>query len=202
MLCLRSGYCEAPSLFLLLMVANCCPYDSVCLIAVMRIVWIYRATDPDFTYTGASIAEWSCIEVNTAIVCASLMTLKPLYHKLHPHRTRLILEDDMPGPYEPPPTVGAARARPMHQNNDSGLFSSVITAPRPESIRNNSTVFLDHRDSLRTHGLPRDSLGSPTTRTMSPTLPVKPFFIETAREKTDKGIPVTQLRSTLNVRVW
>ncbi|KAK8136082.1 hypothetical protein PG984_004022 [Apiospora sp. TS-2023a] len=39
----------------------------VCLISIMRIVWIHRATDPDFTYTGASIAEWSCIELSTAI---------------------------------------------------------------------------------------------------------------------------------------
>ncbi|KAK7954199.1 hypothetical protein PG996_015085 [Apiospora saccharicola] len=174
----------------------------VCLISIMRIVWIHRATDPDFTYTGASIAEWSCIELSTAIVCASLMTLKPLYHKLHPHRTRLILEDDMPEPYEPPPTVGAARAQPMRQNNDSGLLSSVDTAPRPESIHNNSDVFSDHMDSPRTHGLPRDSPGSPTNRIMSSTLPANPFFIESARERTDKGVPITQLSSVLSVRVW
>ncbi|KAK8100053.1 integral membrane protein, partial [Apiospora kogelbergensis] len=151
----------------------------VCLISVMRIVWIYRSNDPDFTYTGRMIAEWSCVEVNTAVICASLMVLKPLYRKLHPHKTRMILKDDMPGSYEPPPTVGGARARPMLQNHGSELFNSVDEAPRSDEPHNNSNVYLDHGDSLGTRGLSRDSLGSPTIRTMSPTLPVKPFFIET-----------------------
>ncbi|KAK8004124.1 kinase-like domain-containing protein [Apiospora arundinis] len=174
----------------------------VCLISVMRIVWIYRASDPDFTYTGKSIAEWSCVELNTAVICASLMVLKPLYHKLHPHKTRLILEDDGPGSYEAPPTIGAARARPMLQRYDSGLFNSVDTASRSEDTQNNSDVHRHQSASLRTHGLQHETLGSPTARIMSPTLPVKPFFSETVREKADRGLPIAQLGSPWSVRVW
>ena len=38
----------------------------------------------DFTWDYISISIWTCIEVNIAIVCACLMTLKPLIAKLWP----------------------------------------------------------------------------------------------------------------------
>ncbi|KAK8040783.1 hypothetical protein PG994_013790 [Apiospora phragmitis] len=170
----------------------------VCLISVLRIVWIYRASDPDFTFAGKSISEWSCIELNTAIVCASLMVLKPLYHKLHPHRTRLILEEDVAGSYEPPPTVGAARLRPMLQTHDSGLFTSVDAGSRPGNIPCGPDVHLEDNNNRTIH-----SFGGPKTHAMSPTLPTKPFFIESVRAKTDKSVPIAQMGSSFSsVRVW
>ncbi|KAK7966319.1 uncharacterized protein PG986_000596 [Apiospora aurea] len=170
----------------------------VCLVAILRIVWVSKTDDTDFTFSGKAVGEWSCIELNTAIVCASLMLLKPLYHKVHPRRTRLISEDDTPGSYEPPPTVGAARIRPMlHQNHGSVFVTPVDAGSRPHSIHCGPDAHLDGNDSRRMY-----SLGGPTTRTMSPTLPAKPFFIESVRAKADKGVPIAQMGSPLSVRVW
>ncbi|KAK8066772.1 hypothetical protein PG997_013519, partial [Apiospora hydei] len=134
----------------------------VCLVAILRIVWVSKTDDTDFTFSGKAVGEWSCIELNTAIVCASLMVLKPLYHKVHPRRTRLISEDDTPGSYEPP----------------------------PHSWRSKDTANASSEPRLRICG--------PTTRTMSPTLPAKPFFIESVRAKAEKGVPIAQIGSPLS----
>ncbi|KAK8035607.1 hypothetical protein PG993_010602 [Apiospora rasikravindrae] len=169
----------------------------VCLVAILRIVWVSRANDPDYTFNGKAVGEWSCIEINTAIVCASLMVLKPLYHKLRPCKTRLVSEDDVPGSYDPPPTVGAARIRPLLQNHGSGCVTPADAERRSANFHYNPDAHPDENASRRMH-----SLCGPTTRTMSPTLPAKPFFIESVREKTDKSVPIAQMGSPLSVRVW
>jgi hypothetical protein len=40
---------------------------------------------PDFTYDNAALTYWTCIEVNTAIVCSCVMTLRPLLNRIFPN---------------------------------------------------------------------------------------------------------------------
>ncbi|KAF3809640.1 hypothetical protein GCG54_00012927 [Colletotrichum gloeosporioides] len=57
----------------------------VCVVSILRIPSLasaFRSTDPTFDSPG--IAEWSIIELNTAIVCACLITLKPLARRFFP----------------------------------------------------------------------------------------------------------------------
>ncbi|KAK1854651.1 hypothetical protein CCHR01_02692 [Colletotrichum chrysophilum] len=57
----------------------------VCVVSILRIPSLasaFKSTDPTFDSPG--IAEWSIIELNTAIVCACLITLKPLARRFFP----------------------------------------------------------------------------------------------------------------------
>ena len=59
--------------------------DSTCLVAVLRVVWLkqlYLSKDP--TWDFVTMAHWSAVEVNIAIVCACLMTAKPLIANFFP----------------------------------------------------------------------------------------------------------------------
>src|SRR4051812_46574421 len=69
--------------------------------------------DPDFTYNGTNLTYWTVIEVNTAIVVACIMTLKPLVSKVLPGlldshgpstETSIISSD-------PPLTIGSKPSR-------------------------------------------------------------------------------------------
>lgn len=42
----------------------------------------------DYSYAGVETIYWSLIEINTAIVCASVMTLKPLFNRVFAQSTR------------------------------------------------------------------------------------------------------------------
>ncbi|KAE8448270.1 hypothetical protein EG329_009701 [Mollisiaceae sp. DMI_Dod_QoI] len=51
----------------------------VCIISILRVHWLVIATlSTDPTWDNIGIANWSAIEINTAIICACLTTLKPL----------------------------------------------------------------------------------------------------------------------------
>lgn len=59
---------------------------SVCIISILRLPALLlaaKSTDP--TWDNVSIADWSCIELNIAIMCPSLTTLKPLLARFFPH---------------------------------------------------------------------------------------------------------------------
>lgn len=61
------------------------PHCRVIIVSVLRIpsiVAIGYSTDP--SWDAVNIAIWSSIELNTAIVCACSMTLKPLVHRFFP----------------------------------------------------------------------------------------------------------------------
>lgn len=58
------------------------------MISVIRIVSIMLLDFADFTYELATIANWGSAEVNLAIICACLTTLKPLITKLFPRLLR------------------------------------------------------------------------------------------------------------------
>ncbi|KAK4443639.1 hypothetical protein QBC34DRAFT_498874 [Podospora aff. communis PSN243] len=57
----------------------------VCLISFIRIVAIRQLDFSDLTYAFASIAYWGAVEVNLAIICACLTTIKPLLVHLFPN---------------------------------------------------------------------------------------------------------------------
>ncbi|KUJ14828.1 uncharacterized protein LY89DRAFT_649396 [Mollisia scopiformis] len=57
----------------------------VCGMSILRLHWLIiavRSTDP--TWDNIGIANWSCIELNTAIICPCLTTLKPLLSRCFP----------------------------------------------------------------------------------------------------------------------
>lgn len=81
--------------------------NSVCLISVLRTVWLnnkYMQADPTWHYT--SIANWSTVEINAAVICACLMTMKPLFQLvLGTRETRPL------GPPSAPLTIGSSPLR-------------------------------------------------------------------------------------------
>jgi hypothetical protein len=89
-------------------------------------LWISKwmgTTDP--TYNLSSITEWSSVEVNAAIVCACVTTLKPLWRKAVPSRkTRLGSNDGSSGSRKQanrPMTIGSARSGPVLQTPECGV---------------------------------------------------------------------------------
>ncbi|KAL2167290.1 hypothetical protein VTG60DRAFT_1449 [Thermothelomyces hinnuleus] len=57
----------------------------VCFISILRLLQLIRAqTDPDFTWVAAELSYLTAVEVNGAIVCACVMTLKPLLARVFP----------------------------------------------------------------------------------------------------------------------
>jgi hypothetical protein len=65
---------------------NSLPPPSVCIISMFRIPTLVRAAmGADPTWDNTCVAEWSCLELNAAITCASLTTLKPLVNRFLPN---------------------------------------------------------------------------------------------------------------------
>ncbi|KAL1836806.1 hypothetical protein VTJ49DRAFT_4634 [Mycothermus thermophilus] len=57
----------------------------VCFISILRVPQLLRAqTDFDFTYVAAELSYMTAVEVNGAIVCACVMTLKPFLAHFFP----------------------------------------------------------------------------------------------------------------------
>lgn len=68
---------------------NCCIFAdcllSVCIMSILRLHWLIVASDStDPTWDNIGIANWSCIELNVAIICPCLTTLKPLLSHFFP----------------------------------------------------------------------------------------------------------------------
>ncbi|KAK3896661.1 hypothetical protein C8A05DRAFT_20412 [Staphylotrichum tortipilum] len=56
----------------------------VCLISIIRMVSISRLDFTDVPYQFSVVAYWGAVEVNLAIICACLTTLKPLVARFFP----------------------------------------------------------------------------------------------------------------------
>ncbi|KAK4129049.1 hypothetical protein N657DRAFT_51133 [Parathielavia appendiculata] len=67
-----------------LMVVFCVGFVA-CLISVIRIVAVSSMDFSDKTYNLATLSIWGSVEVNLAIICACLTTLKPLIVRLFPN---------------------------------------------------------------------------------------------------------------------
>ncbi|KAF2454862.1 hypothetical protein BDY21DRAFT_290437 [Lineolata rhizophorae] len=56
-----------------------------CIVSILRLYSLYLATiSDDSTYDNIGVAIWSCLEINAAILCASVPTIKPLVSRLFP----------------------------------------------------------------------------------------------------------------------
>lgn len=96
-------------------------HHSVCLISVLRAVWINELLDSsDFTWDYVAVANWTSVEVNAAIACACLLVMKPLIAKLwrrmRPNSDRPQMENG-----NRPATIGTETVR--YNSNSRGLFT-------------------------------------------------------------------------------
>ncbi|KAK3342011.1 hypothetical protein B0T25DRAFT_357033 [Lasiosphaeria hispida] len=94
----------------------------VCLISVLRAIWLNQLLYlSDVTWELVSIGNWSVVEVNTAIVCACVMTLKPLLRKLFGPLTHRLFPDQHEhldeGQDERPRTIGSMPMNAMQLQN-------------------------------------------------------------------------------------
>lgn len=56
---------------------------SVCIISLLRAVWIKALLDStDPTWDFVAVSNWTSVEVNASIMCASLLATKPLITRL------------------------------------------------------------------------------------------------------------------------
>ncbi|EGS21845.1 uncharacterized protein CTHT_0037160 [Thermochaetoides thermophila DSM 1495] len=112
----------------------------VCLISLIRL-WILIKTqsnpNPDFTYAGTPLIYWTVIEVDTAIVVACAMTLKPLITRFFPNLLipRSIWDASVLESNGRPRTIGSAPWRP-------GGGARGIGDVGMESMRNGDSVDL------------------------------------------------------------
>ncbi|EXF83067.1 hypothetical protein CFIO01_06239 [Colletotrichum fioriniae PJ7] len=88
----------------------------ICVVSILRIPSLIAAKySRDPTLDSPGIAKWSVVELNTAIVCASLITLKPLAMRFFPRMLSPnrgdVARRHGPGSEEIPATVGSKEAR-------------------------------------------------------------------------------------------
>lgn len=91
---------------------------SICIVSIIRLVLLATIKDGlDYSYTGVETIYWSLIEINTAIVCASIMTLKPLFNRIFAQSSRQTTGtpgEAAPGHHRqhiPLPTIGSRPSR-------------------------------------------------------------------------------------------
>lgn len=59
--------------------------SSACIASIIRVAYVRAMVDnPDFTFTQASAAVWSLLEMNLGILCNSLAALKPFVRRHMP----------------------------------------------------------------------------------------------------------------------
>lgn len=108
---------------------------SICIVSIIRIVLLATIKNGlDYSYTGVETIYWSLIEINTAIVCASIMTLKPLFNRIFAQSTRQTTgtpDEAAPGHHHhhiPLPTIGSRPSRkavPPIQTRQSWLTAQL-----------------------------------------------------------------------------
>lgn len=100
---------------------------SICIVSIIRLTELTALrVSKDWTYDSLAIDFWSLVEVNTSIVCACVMTMKPLLSRLAPGwSTRKGLESTQKDPMAHvnqggangandqynPPTIGSKPSR-------------------------------------------------------------------------------------------
>lgn len=62
---------------------------SICIVSIIRLTELATIQhDTDFTHNSIATDFWSLVEINTSIVCACIMTMKPLLSRLVPGSTK------------------------------------------------------------------------------------------------------------------
>lgn len=91
--------------------------QSVCFISILRLLQLIRVQgDQDFTYAAAELSYLTAVEVNGAIVCACVMTLKPLLARFFP---RLLGSRRASGSSGASASASASRHRNRRRNRAS-----------------------------------------------------------------------------------
>lgn len=100
----------------------------VCIISIVRLKSLYAISiSTDIPLNSVDCALWSCVEVNTAIVCSSVSTLKPLLAKVFPR----ILPAPKQSSLEP-------------YNNTFGSHKSKLYGRQKEAIGNQNEIHVNH----------------------------------------------------------
>ncbi|KAG8156309.1 hypothetical protein KVR01_013844 [Diaporthe batatas] len=139
------------------------PVVCICIVSIIRLVLLATIpVGPDYSYTGVDTIYWSLIEVNTAIVCASVMTLKPLFNRIFAASTRQTTgtpEDGAAGPvghpqhpHIPLPTIGSRPSRkapPPLQTRQSWLSAQLAKLDKSLQTVNETRAPADEEVNLR-----------------------------------------------------
>lgn len=164
--------------------------------SILRFVWL-RKTDRgrDFTYDNAAIAKWSCVELGTAILCASLMTLKPVYNKFFPPKS-----PSGPGidRNEPPPTVGTLRLRrmsnPFHTVRSSMQGIGPVAGRGYQQLGDSADTLI-YSSAMRTDAYTAH-------HTMAPSLPSKAFIVGGKTESSGGDWSKPWARTPIEHKSW
>lgn len=116
---------------------------SVCIISLTRAILLARDVnvppeETDVTWDAAGTANWNVWEINIAIICACLTTMKPLVSRffpgvLSPYPTTLPDEED----------ISAVRGpRNRRRNMETGL--STMDFGEPEISQPQTTAHVDY----------------------------------------------------------
>lgn len=164
--------------------------------SILRFAWVRKINrGQDFTYDNAAIAQWSCVELGTAILCASLMTLKPVYNKLFP--TKPSSGPDI-GQYKPPRTVGSLRLRRM--SNPFHTVRSSMPGIGPVAGRSYQALGAS-ADTLLYSSVGR-VVSHTAHHTMAPSLPSKAFIVEGKAESSGGNWSRSWARATIEHKAW
>ncbi|OLN96857.1 hypothetical protein CCHL11_02412 [Colletotrichum chlorophyti] len=110
----------------------------ICIVSIMRIPSLIRSHNSlDTTMDAPSIAQWSVIEINTAIVCASLITLKPLVTRYFPSlldSTPCGGPDDFPESDQTVPGTVGSKDTNMNTIHPRDLLDDTVFELRHESF--------------------------------------------------------------------
>lgn len=146
--------------------------SSTVFVAFIRLVILIQekgVPDPDFTWNGTNLTYWTVIEVNTAIVVACIMTLKPLVGRVFPglldSRPRGSMIDPSIISSGPPLTIGSKPSRnPLSPvNRESWIEISGPSGDGDVMLRDIETGVEDTNDQPRqpavAHIFSRDEKG-------------------------------------------
>lgn len=167
---------------------------SVCLITVVHITWINNiGGSKAFTDDYQTIIYWTSTEINTAIVCACLATLDPLFHKhITVRRSMMLLEA---GAANRAMTATPSSVKPLMRDPTETLNA---WPPRPETWPHHGGM-VDGNEGMRLRTLmSRESelYSSPTKILATPTPPPQ------ARLADDTTSLSRFSQDTMHHRVW
>lgn len=117
----------------------------MCVVSLLRVpslVTIARSTDP--TWDTSTVAIWSCVELNIAIICACCMTLRPLLARLFPKLMgsgyQRHSNDRIPDPGQFPLTVGSRKVQRAEDPYSLENIDRMPESPPRTASRTDSTA--------------------------------------------------------------
>ncbi|KAH8679713.1 hypothetical protein BGZ60DRAFT_235794 [Tricladium varicosporioides] len=144
----------------------------VCIISVLRLHSLQIASiSIDPTWDNIGVANWSCIELNTAIICPCLTTLKPLISRLFP---RLLSTDSSRRFYHQSGSGVVAENRTRRRREDGDMSASSRTLKGGDSQIDTDILYAEDNfdlENLRGEG-PLPSPKGDETEAHQKTVPV------------------------------